>query len=158
MVSILPMVDLLGNTEVDWFCILSYFRLDTLCLSVQRTFTFRIYACSNLTQVCNISLVQSAASADSTSTVHAYLQRESRLQQRRDRLNAESTEERQARLQQRRDRLNADSPEERQARLQQRRDRLNAESPEERQARLQQRRDRLNAESAEETQAKDVID
>ena len=28
-------------------------------LSVQRTFTFRIYACSNLTQVCNISLVQS---------------------------------------------------------------------------------------------------
>ena len=30
MVSILPMVDLLGNTAVDWFCILSYFRLDTL--------------------------------------------------------------------------------------------------------------------------------
>ena len=30
MVSILPMVDLLGNTGVDWFCILSYFRLDTL--------------------------------------------------------------------------------------------------------------------------------
>ena len=24
------MVDLLGNTAVDWFCILSYFRLDTL--------------------------------------------------------------------------------------------------------------------------------
>ena len=60
----------------------------------------------------------------STSTVHAYLQREARLQQRRDRLNAESTEERQARLQQRRDRLNVESPEERQARLQQRRDRL----------------------------------
>ena len=33
MVSILPMVDLLGNTAVDWFCILSYFRLDTLSLS-----------------------------------------------------------------------------------------------------------------------------
>ena len=32
MVSILPMVDLLGNTAVDWFCILSYFRLDTLPL------------------------------------------------------------------------------------------------------------------------------
>ena len=30
MVSILPMVDLLGNTAVDWFCILSYFQLDTL--------------------------------------------------------------------------------------------------------------------------------
>ena len=30
MVSILPMVDLLGNTAVDWFYILSYFRLDTL--------------------------------------------------------------------------------------------------------------------------------
>ena len=30
MVSILPMVDLLRNTAVDWFCILSYFRLDTL--------------------------------------------------------------------------------------------------------------------------------
>ena len=30
MISILPMVDLLGNTAVDWFCILSYFRLDTL--------------------------------------------------------------------------------------------------------------------------------
>ena len=25
MVSILPMVDLLGNTVVDWFCILSFF-------------------------------------------------------------------------------------------------------------------------------------
>ena len=35
-----------------------------------------------------------------------------RLQQRRDRLDAESTEERQARLQQRRDRLNAESAEE----------------------------------------------
>ena len=32
----------------------------SVCPSVQRTFTFRIYACSNLTQVCNISLVQSA--------------------------------------------------------------------------------------------------
>ena len=30
MVSILPMVDLLGNTAVGWFCILSYFRLDSL--------------------------------------------------------------------------------------------------------------------------------
>ena len=29
-VSILPRVDLLENTEVDWFCILSLFRLDTL--------------------------------------------------------------------------------------------------------------------------------
>ena len=128
----------------------------SVCLCVHRTFTFRIYACSNLTQMCNISLVQSAcysASADSTSTVHAYLQRESRLQQRRDLLNAESTEERQARLQQRRDRLNAESPEERQARLQQRRDRLNAESAEET-ARLQQRRDRLNVESPEERQAR----
>ena len=67
----------------------------SVCPSVQRTFTFRIYACSNLTQVCNISLVQSAcysASADSTSTVHAYLQRESKdvidstpSQQKRDR-------------------------------------------------------------------------
>ena len=30
VVSILPRVDLLKNTEVDWFCILSLFRLDTL--------------------------------------------------------------------------------------------------------------------------------
>ena len=31
MISILiPMVDLHGSTAVDWFCILSYFRLDTL--------------------------------------------------------------------------------------------------------------------------------
>ena len=32
----------------------------SICPSVHRTFTFRIYACSNLTQMCNISLVQSA--------------------------------------------------------------------------------------------------
>ena len=30
MVSIIPRVDLLGNTMVDWICKLSYFRLDTL--------------------------------------------------------------------------------------------------------------------------------
>ena len=30
MVSIIPRVDLLGNTIVDWICKLSYFRLDTL--------------------------------------------------------------------------------------------------------------------------------
>ena len=36
MVSILPMVDLLGNTAVDWFCILSYFRLDTLYMDKSR--------------------------------------------------------------------------------------------------------------------------
>ena len=30
MVSIIPRVDLLGNTVVDWICKLSYFRLDTL--------------------------------------------------------------------------------------------------------------------------------
>ena len=34
MASILPMVDLLGNTAVDWFCILSYFRLDTLLMYI----------------------------------------------------------------------------------------------------------------------------
>ena len=74
------------------------------------------------------------ASADSTSTVHAYLQRESRLQQRRDlqsacySASADSTStvhaylQRESRLQQRRDRLNAESTEERQVRLQQRRD------------------------------------
>ena len=39
MVSILPMVDLLGNTAVDWFCILSYFRLDTLTLYMYCTNT-----------------------------------------------------------------------------------------------------------------------
>ena len=32
MVSIIPRVDLLGNTVVDWICKLSYFRLDTLTL------------------------------------------------------------------------------------------------------------------------------
>ena len=37
MVSILPMVDLLGNTAVDWFCILSYFRLDTLHNDIKDT-------------------------------------------------------------------------------------------------------------------------
>ena len=31
MVSIIPRVDLFGNTVVDWICKLSYFRLDTLC-------------------------------------------------------------------------------------------------------------------------------
>ena len=36
-----------------------------VCVCVHRTFTFRIYARSNLTQMCNISLVQS----DSTSRV-----------------------------------------------------------------------------------------
>ena len=30
MVSMIPRVDLLGNTMVDWICKLSYFRLDTL--------------------------------------------------------------------------------------------------------------------------------
>ena len=30
MVSIIPRVDVLGNTVVDWICKLSYFRLDTL--------------------------------------------------------------------------------------------------------------------------------
>ena len=39
MVSILPMVDLLGNTAVDWFCILSYFRLDTLYRAFSRDVT-----------------------------------------------------------------------------------------------------------------------
>ena len=34
MVSIIPRVDLLGNTVVDWICKLSYFRLDTLLLSL----------------------------------------------------------------------------------------------------------------------------
>ena len=32
MVSIIPRVDLLGNTVVGWICKLSYFRLDTLSL------------------------------------------------------------------------------------------------------------------------------
>ena len=41
MVSILPMVDLLGNTAVDLFCILSYFRLDTLPLG--STISFFLY-------------------------------------------------------------------------------------------------------------------
>ena len=40
----------------------------SVCVCVHRTFTFRIYACSNLTQMCNISLVQS----DSTSRVQVY--------------------------------------------------------------------------------------
>ena len=43
---------------------------DRVCLCVHRTFTFRIYACSNLTQMCNISLVQS----DSTSRVQVHSQ------------------------------------------------------------------------------------
>ena len=30
MVSILPRVDLTENTEMEWFCILPLFRLDTL--------------------------------------------------------------------------------------------------------------------------------
>ena len=34
VVSILPRVDLLENTEVDWFCILSLFRLDTLTIII----------------------------------------------------------------------------------------------------------------------------
>ena len=33
MVSIIPRVDLLGNTVVDWICKLSFFRLDTLLLA-----------------------------------------------------------------------------------------------------------------------------
>ena len=41
-----------------------------VCVCVHRTFTFRIYACSNLTQMCNISLVQS----DSTSRVPVHSQ------------------------------------------------------------------------------------
>ena len=43
-----------------------------VCVCVHRTFTFRIilYACSNLTQMCNISLVQS----DSTSRVQVHSQ------------------------------------------------------------------------------------
>ena len=35
MVSIIPRVDLLGNTVVDWICKLSYFRLDTLPMNMQ---------------------------------------------------------------------------------------------------------------------------
>ena len=42
----------------------------SVCLSVHRTFTFRIYARSNLTQMCNISLMQS----DSTSRVQVHSQ------------------------------------------------------------------------------------
>ena len=41
-----------------------------VCVCVHRTFTFRIYARSNLTQMCNISLVQS----DSTSRVQVHSQ------------------------------------------------------------------------------------
>ena len=46
MVSILPMVDLLGNTAMDWFYILSYFRLDTLigCPTENMIAVFRTYA------------------------------------------------------------------------------------------------------------------
>ena len=42
----------------------------SVCVCVHRTFTFRIYARSNLTQMCNISLVQS----DSTSRVQVHSQ------------------------------------------------------------------------------------
>ena len=35
MVSIIPRVDLLGNTVVDWISKLSYFRLDTLTMFSQ---------------------------------------------------------------------------------------------------------------------------
>ena len=80
--------------------------------------------------MCNISLVQSACYSASA-IVRVQERPGYSKDRRRDRLNAESTEERQVRVQQRRDRLNAESPEERQARLQQRRDRLNAESAEE---------------------------
>ena len=48
-----------GHIAVTTPCMIS----QTVIASVQRTFTFRIiilYACSNLTQMCNISLVQSA--------------------------------------------------------------------------------------------------
>ena len=38
MVSIIPRVDLLGNTVVDWICKLSYFRLDTLPLDLKGRF------------------------------------------------------------------------------------------------------------------------
>ena len=47
---------------------------DLVCVSVcpsVRTFTFRIYACSNLTQICNISLVQSDSTSTSTSTYNS---------------------------------------------------------------------------------------
>ena len=37
------MVDLLGNTAVDWFCILSYFRLDTLHVGIGMY--MHVYAC-----------------------------------------------------------------------------------------------------------------
>ena len=37
MVSIIPRVDLLGNTVVDWICKLSYFRLDTLTVTTLDT-------------------------------------------------------------------------------------------------------------------------
>ena len=38
----------------------------SVCPSVHRMFTFRIYVCSNLTQMCNISLVQRACYSAST--------------------------------------------------------------------------------------------
>ena len=41
VVSILPRVDLLENTEVDWFCIFSLFRLDTLSFTMIENCKFR---------------------------------------------------------------------------------------------------------------------
>ena len=77
--------------------------------------------------MCNISLVQSACYSAS-----AIVRVQERPGYSKDVIDSTlSQQKRQARLQQRRDRLNAESPEEREARLQQRRDRLNAESAEE---------------------------
>ena len=46
MVSIIPRVDLLGNTVVDWICKLSYFRLDTLYVGWEQGADcfFKVYA------------------------------------------------------------------------------------------------------------------
>ena len=57
MVSILPIVDPLGNTAVDWFCILSYFRLDTLPIARAKApnniqyshLQYQLYPCMNFT-------------------------------------------------------------------------------------------------------------
>ena len=47
MVSIIPRVDLFGNTVVDWICKLSYFRLDTLYY-ICHTFIIAYSLCNNV--------------------------------------------------------------------------------------------------------------